>query len=263
MTAPVHTFTDLGAAPMPLEDVGQQRVRDYVARAIDLKARNWSTTISVSYNALKDDQTGALSRLNGDAAQIGFNFQKHLNKLAFQAIENGDVAGNVCYDGLTFFNNSHVDGGAEYTTTQDNLFALALSLDNFTTNMQLAQVFRDDRGEYTEFMYDLLIVPPALEYLAGQITGNPQAYDTGNRENNIYAGKVSYVVSPHLASTAWALVASSENAKPVIIGMREAPGLQMAWLDPNGADGGMYYFKYYARYAVTYGDWRLAALGNS
>lgn len=263
MTAASHKLTDIGAAPMPLEDVGQQRVRDYVERAMTLNARNWSTTIGVSYNALKDDQTGALSRLNGDAAQIGFNFQKHLNKLTFQQIENGDGAANLGYDGVSFFDAAHVDAGAEYATAQDNEYGLALSLDNFSTVYQAAQVFRDDRGEFTEFMYDLLVVPPALEYTAAQITGNREAYDTGNREVNAYAGKLTYVVSPHLASTAWALIASSENSKPIIVGMREAPGLQSSWFDPNGPDGGMYYFKYYARYCVSYGDWRLAALGNT
>ena len=256
-------LVDLGNAPMPVRSRGRLQVQDYIEKSINIKPLDWDVTISLSYNALQDDQTGAIKRLQNNASQIGVNFNKHMNKLVFQAIENGDVAGSVCYDGLTFFNGAHIDKGADYQTGQDNVDALALSLDNFTTELVKAQAFRDDRGEFSEYGYDLLVVPPTLEYTAAQICGNIQAYDTASREANPYSGKFSYVVSPHLAATAWAIVASNEAIKPVILAMRESPNLQDAWFDPNGADGGLYYFKYYARYTVTYGDWRLAIMGNS
>jgi len=59
------------------------------------------------------------------------------------------------------------------------------------------------------------------------------------------------------------LAATGETAKPILVSMREQPNLQSAWFDPMGGDGGMYYFKFYGRYNVHYGDWRLAALGNT
>jgi phage major head subunit gpT-like protein len=256
-------LVDLGATPMPTRSRGRLQVQDYIERTINIKPLDWDITISLSYNAIQDDQTGALKRLQTNAAQVGVNFNKHMNKLVFQAIENGDVAGNICYDGLTFFNSSHIDKGADYQTAQDNVDANALTLDAFTTELVKAQAYRDDRGEFTEYNYDLLVVSPTLEYTAAQICGNAQAYDTSSREANPYSGKFSYIVSPHLNTTAYAIVASNEAIKPVILAMRESPGLQDAWFDPNGPDGGLYYFKYYARYTVTYGDWRLAIMGNS
>jgi hypothetical protein len=45
--------------------------------------------------------------------------------------------------------------------------------------------------------------------------------------------------------------------------MKEQPYLQEQWFDPDQKDGGHHYFKFYARYEVFYGDWRLAYQGNT
>ena len=87
-----------------------------------------------------------------------------------------------------------------------------------------------------------------------------RSYDTANRENNPYAGQVKFLVHPKLDSTAAILVASSAAIKPILVVMREAPNLQSAWFDPKAGDGGMYNFKFYARYNHYYGDWRLASM---
>ena len=50
--------------------------------------------------------------------------------------------------------------------------------------------------------------------------------------------------------------------KPLIMALREQPNLQSSWFVPNGPDGGLYYFKFFARYNVFYGDWRLAVRGQ-
>ena len=110
---------------------------------------------------------------------------------------------------------------------------------------------------------DLLVINGGNERIAANICGNPEGYDTANREENPYSGKVSYVASPYLDSTAWHLIASNEEAKPLILAMREQPHLQSAWFDPKAPNGGRHYFKFYARYEVHYGDWRLAYQGNT
>lgn len=252
-------LVDLGAAPMPLEDNVAER--DYIEKNLLIKPRNWNTLVGISYNAVQDDQTGSLLT---KVRSAGENFQRAMNNLVFKALDAGDGSTyGLCYDGQYFFDSDHVDKGAHYQTAQDNVSALALSLDNFTTVLNASRVFVDDQGEYVEHDYNLLVVSPALEYTAAQITGNMQAYDTSNREANPYAGKLQYIVSPHMNSTAWVLAATNQVAKPLYLAIREQPNLQDYWFDPKGADGGMYYFKFYARYNVFYGDWRLAHLGNT
>lgn len=260
MDAKSVDLVDLGASPMPTEDAALQ-VQDFIEKKLTVKPRDWSLVVSISYNATKDDQTGG--SLERRARGAGENFQRHINQLVFKTLNDGDVAGNVCYDGLTYFNDAHIDKGAAYQTAQDNLSALALSLDNFETVYVASQGFKNDQGENADFTYDTLVVPPALERTAIQICGNPRAYDTANAEENPYSGRISPLVSSQLDSTAWILTAGGESIKPLIVALREAPSLQDYWFDPKQPEGGRFYFKFYARYNVVYGDWRLAHMGHS
>ena len=262
MNARSIDLVDLGAAPMPVESKGRTQKQDFIEKAMTITPKDWEITVRISHNAVKDDQTGTLER---KCRAAGENFQLHISNLAFQALNDGDATTNfgACYDGLAFYSNSHVDKGAEYSTVQDNSDALTLSLDNFETERVKAMKFRDDQGNILGYNYDLLVVSPELERLAAQITNNPFAYDSANRENNPYAGVTRYVVSSQFDSTAWVLVASGLSVKPILVAMREQPNLQSAWFDPEQADGGMYYFKFFARYNHLVGEWRSAVMGNS
>lgn len=254
-------LVDLGGAPMPLEDTNQGPIQNFIEKSLTAKARNWTLKVGVSYNAVQDDQTGTLDTKVRAAGQ---NYDMHINKLVFAALNAGDgTTYGSCYDGYEMFDASHADKGAAYSTAQSNLPNLALSLDNFNTVLTAANLYVDDQGNYVEHAYDTLIVPPAYRYVATQITGNPQAYDTANREVNPFAGMKAPIVTPHLDSTAWILAATGEVQKPIYVCTRETPALQSAWFDPDGPDGGTYIFKFYGRYTVVFGDWRLAVLGHS
>ena len=262
MNARSIDLVDLGAAPMPVESKGRTQKQDFIEKAMTITPKDWEITVRISHNAVKDDQTGTLER---KCRAAGENFQLHISNLAFQALNDGDATTNfgACYDGLAFYSNSHVDKGAAYSTVQDNLNGLALSLDNFETARVSAAQFRQDQGEFVGYNHDLLVVSPALERVAANICNNPFAYDTANRENNPYAGVTRYMVHPKLDSTAAILVASGASVKPILVAMREQPNLQSAWFDPETVDGGMYNFKFFARYNHFYGDWRTAIMINS
>lgn len=262
MGAKSMDLVDLGAAPMPVQNMSQPQVQGYIEKHLQIAPKDWEITVGISYNDVQDDQTGALERKVRSAAE---NFQAHINKLAFDALENGDgtTSYGACYDGQAFFSASHADKGADYSTAQSNTNALALSLANFKVVRAKAMQYRDDRGEFVVANPDLLVVHPDYEYEAAQITGNPAAYGTANRDVNPYAGKASYEMSPYITSGAWMLLASGGTNKPLILAMRENPGLQSAWFDPKAPKGGIYYFKYYGRYDFFYGDWRLATMGKS
>lgn len=250
-------LVDVGGMPMPIEDVGGAIKQALIERALTVKPRNWNIVVPISYNSLQDDQTSSLERKVRMAAE---NFNRHLDKLVFLGLDDGaGTTYGTAYDELSFFNDSHLNNGSTY----DNNFALALSLANFKTNLALARVFTDESGEPTNYTYDTLIVPPALEYEGSQITGNFEDYSTANRAVNPWSGRFKLVVSPYLDSTAWVVAATSHVQKPLYIVMREQPFLQDYWFNPEGPDGGTYNFKFYGRYNLAYGDPRLAFLGNS
>lgn len=263
MTSKSMDLVDIGGSPMPVRSRGRLIVQSIIEKKLTVTPLDWEITVALSYNDFMDDQTGGT--LMAKARSAGENFRKDMAQKAYTALNAGDATTlyGAGYDGLAMFHDSHVDPGGHYATGQDNKHASVLSLDNFETVRVGARLFRDDQGEFTNYNYDLLVVPPALERTAAQITSNPQAYDTANREANPYANITRYVVSPQLDSTAWHLVASSEQTKPILIAVRERPNLQAAWFDPKAANGGAYYFKFYARYNHFYGDWRLATQGNT
>ena len=262
MDAASIDLVDLGAAPMPVESKSGVTIQDMIEKTKTVAPKDWDITVWISQNAIDDDQTGALERR---VRQAGLNFQKHINKRVFTVLNGGDsTTYGLAYDGQEFFDSDHVDKGAAYTTAQDNENTLALSLDNYETVWKAAQVFRDDQGEFTEYVYDLLVCHPDNFRIASQIAGNQAAYDTANREDNPFGAMLQPIVtSAHLDSAAWHLIASSESVKPLILAMKKQPALQSAWFDANAPDGGRWYFKFFGRYEVHYGDWRLAVQGQT
>ena len=254
-------LVDLGAAPMPKNSKSGVTMQDFVEKRIAVTPQDWDITVHISKNAVKDDTTGTLDQRVRSA---GERFNQHFDKLCFGALNSGEAATyGLCYDGLYFFSDSHVDKQASYTTVQDNKFAATLTLTNFNTVWTAAMNFKDDQGEPARYNYDLLVVPPALALAAAQITDNAEDATTGNRAMNPFNGKIGYVVSQDLDATSWFLVASSHVIKPVLLVMREAPHLDETWVEPERPDGGWYMMKFAARYNVFFGDWRLAVEGNS
>ena len=255
-------IVDIGGSPMPTRNRGRAQLQQMIEKKLTITPLDWDITVDISYNAVKDDQTGELER---KVRSAGENFRLDMAQKAFKALNDGDATTNfgAGYDGLAMFSNSHVDKGAAYTTLQDNLDSLALSLTNFETVRVKAMNTRDDQGNFCDYNYDLLIVSPADERAAAQIADNREDATTANRAINPYQGKLKYIVSTQFDSGAWVLGASSQTIKPILIAVRELPNLQAAWFDPNTPDGGTYYFKFYARYNHFYGDWRTAYMGKS
>lgn len=252
-------LVDLGAAPMPKD---HYTVQDFIEKYKTVTPTDWSIVVWISYNAVKDDQTGALERKVKGA---GRNFDKHMNDRCFTVLNAGDSQTyGACYDDQDFIDSDHVDKGADYQTAQDNENALTLGPDNFETVWVAAQGFKNDQGEETEYVYDLLVCHPSNRRESHQICKNEWLdWSTGNREKNPWQGELTYITTPKFDSTAWHLIASSEETKPLILAIKEEPHLQDAWFDPKAEDGGRYYFKYFARYEVHYGDWRLVNQGNT
>ncbi len=228
-------------------------------RGVVVYNQDWNIPIGVWHNAINDNRVGGLEEW---ARSAGERFEQHKDYLCFSALNDGEgTTWGRCYDGLSLFNDAHVDPGAEYTTTQDNKYALALSLDNFDTVRVAAGGFRDDRGIPVGLEYDLLIHSINLARTAAQITDNREDYGTGNRAMNPYVGSVRRLEAPGgwFDTTAWMLTAS--QAPPVILQVRQAPTL-VFW-DDHSQGNGIRYYKWQARHVIAYGDWRGAIMGNT
>lgn len=281
-----ETYADFGSSPWPTQNAGKAGAggtnseNDAVKvgqitggqqiqllggheRAIQIFNLDWEIAFGITHNAIDDNRVGNLEVW---ARSAGFRFEQHKDYLAFDALNNGAATTSygACYDGLSFFNDSHYDPGASYTTTQDNSYAVALGIDNFETVKVAGAKFLDDRGQPIGVDHRLLIVPPDLERIGRNIVQNTETYDTANREMNPYAGNTRLIVSKGswVDTTAWYLIDDGMEEKPLGMQVRKAPAMTF-WDDESAGDGGVRYFKYHARYAVFYGDWRLALQGNT
>jgi phage major head subunit gpT-like protein len=254
-------YVGLGESPFPVEAVDQVQVRGLNERSIAVVNKGWEVTLSVTHDAINDDRVGHVLPW---CRAAGTRFEQHMDELAFLALNGGDGATyGYCYDGLYYFSASHVDTSAEYATVQSNLGTTTLTGDGFTTIWVAAKGIMDARGKKVNMPYDLLTVGPALRTIAAQICDNREAYDTANREINPFAGEFRYIVNPNMDSTAWVLSCTQLPEKPIIFQMRESPSLS-TWDDESVAfEGGVRYFKWYARYNVGYADWRLAFMGKT
>src|SRR5690349_23377771 len=154
-------LVDIGGSPMPTQTKGQPVIQGFIEKVLPVKPLDWDIEVMISYNAVRDDKTGQLEKR---ARSAGDNFQRHIAQQAFQALNDGDATTNFGpgYDGLSFFNDAHVDKGAYYQTGQDNLDNLTLDLTNFGTVYTKAQKTRNDQGVFTQYTYDLLVVSPDL-----------------------------------------------------------------------------------------------------
>lgn len=283
-TGPFEVYGDMGASPWPQHNGGQApgtatdsrtgstqvgglggggsiTVLGGNERAITVYNRTWDVAIGITHDAISDNRAGNLEEW---AMTAGVNFQRHMDYICFQALAGGTgTTFGKCYNGLTFFNDSHIDPGAQYQTAQDNNLALALSLDNFETAYVAGHSFLDERGKPAGNVLGLLIHSVNLTRTAGQITDNREDYGTGNRATNPYAGSISRLEAPagSFSTTNWFLVSSMPGQRPLGLQIREQPKL-VVWDDHNTTPSVRYY-KWIARYEVFYRDWRRAVKGNA
>jgi len=282
-----ETYGAMGATPWPVRNGGQTtggqgtdartgapkvnglgnggpiQVLGGSERAIVVYNGGFEIAIGIYHDAIDDDRVGELEAW---AKAGALRFEQHKDFLAFDALNQGEsvTTYGAGYDGLSFFNDSHIDPNGQYVTAQDNKLATSLSLVNFTAARVAASKFLDDRGQPSSaFNHNLLIGPIDLEYTIHQITSNGDAYDTANPEKNPYNSKIKPLIAPGtwLDSTAWFLVDANVE-KPIMLQERLAPRLS-TWDEESQSGGGIRYYKWYARYQPFYGNWRNAIQGQT
>lgn len=283
-TGAFESYGDMGAVPWPMRISGQGGSGGTDSRtgaptvsgihaggAITVLGGNerglivyndsWDIAIGIMHDAIND---GSVADVEGWARSAGQRFEQHKDYLAFDALNNGEAVTSYGpgYDKLSFFNDSHKDPGGEYQTAQDNKLATALSYDNLKAARIAAGKFKDDRGQPVGYSFDALVVASDLEEEGYQLTQNAFRFDTADRAANPYVG-TKLIVAPGgwLDTTAWYLISSGMENKPINLQERQAP--QLVFWDDHTQGNGVRYYKWLARYTPFYGDWRLAIQGNT
>ena len=212
--APDEQHVWMGDVPDPREFLSQRNlvgIRDFTYNVAN---KEYELSFIIDQNSMEDDKHGLINSKISDAATIWATFRDVL----FAALMNdGQTSGNNSYDGVTFFNDSHVIGSAtsppESTTDVDNLLAGSATAPSVITTTEMKLLVQElkiwiqgvtsdtgRQGYNWPAMSQLVIMAsqesekPLLETLAATLTG-------GGDSNPYFLNLARPVINPYLGTT--------------------------------------------------------------
>lgn len=102
-----NTYTWLGAMTSLREWVGDRVVEEIAGHAYTLVNKKWEKTLAIPADDIKDDQYGNYALV---AEDIGKSAIASKGQLVWKALENGELATSLGYDGVPFFSTLHPVG---------------------------------------------------------------------------------------------------------------------------------------------------------
>ncbi len=254
-----QTYAWMDKIPKLRQWVGSRQIQNVIGRSQIVTNLTFELTEAIGREVLEDDQHGLYAPL---ASQMGQQAAKWPDQ---RIIEDVFTANPNAYDGLPFFNASHLSNLEDAAVgTIDNLDAVALTLANYAAARAKMMSYLGADGQPLGVMPNLLVVPPQLEGIARQILNAdfvadfiPNTSTTGNvgSSQNVWKGSAKLLVVPELATAAstWYLFDNSQVIKPFVFQLRQAP--EFAYLnrpqDPNVFWDRNFIFGVHARGAAT------------
>lgn len=228
-TTSLEEWQWLGDLPGFTEWVGDRKISDIDAFKLQIRNRDWQSSVPVSANNLDDDKMGLFEGMPQELARIA---QRHRGTLMTQCLLNGftgsafpDAGNGLTYDGALFFSDSHVTSGGP---AQSNKMTAALGSSGLSEARHKLRTMRSaDGARALDLRGTHLIVGPTLEERAEKLMTAellPSAAGTAP-ESNVHRNKYKVVVSPDLVDdfdNYWFLADfSSPMFRPVIFQLRE------------------------------------------
>ena len=209
-TTDAETYAWLGDIPGMREWIGDREVQNLSASDYTIKNKDFELTIGIDRNAIGDDKIGLF---NPSIEMLGQSAAMHPDKLVFSLLKNG--FNEECFDGKAFFSSEHMIGKSKVS----NKGTAKLSLDAYVAARAGMMSLTNSKGEPLDLIPNRLVVPPALEKAALDIT----EADFINGTRNTMKGTAKPLVVPQLAGsdTAWFLLCTTRPIKPLIYQQRK------------------------------------------
>ncbi|MCH7591724.1 MAG: Mu-like prophage major head subunit gpT family protein [Planctomycetes bacterium] len=257
-----ETYKWLGSTPR-MREWGTGRVAKGVrTESYSVENLKYESTLEVDRDEIADDKTGQIRIRIGEMAQRAAT---HKDFLISQLLINGESAGFNSFDGVSFFNDSHVSGSSG---AQDNLLTTNATDPNETTTTEFKTAlknaigammdFKDDQGDPMSISASGLIcvVPTsmfltALEAISATVVDNT---------SNILSGAATIVSFPWLTDQSkWYLLKADGVVRPFIFQDREP--VEFTALTEDSDEGfrrEKFLYGVRARYRLAYGYWQFA-----
>lgn len=261
-----ESYKWLGATPK-MREWGQGRLaRGVRTESYSIENLKYEATLEIDRDEIDDDQTG---QIRVRVQELAVRSATHKDYLISQLLINGATSGFNSYDGVSFFNDTHVSGASG---NQDNLLApSAVDPNNPTTaefskslKLAIAAIlgFRDDLGDPMSISASGLVcvVPPSMYMTALEAISATIVSST----TNILTGAARVIAFPWLTTaTKWYLLKTDGVLRPFIFQDR-AP-VEFTALE-NQSDEGFRREKFLygvrARYRLTYAMWQYAVVST-
>ena len=168
--------------------------------------QSYGLGFQVTEEMYDDDQYGKIKRVASDFSR---SIKQTVENTAANILTNGFTAstGTITIDGVTLYNTAHpLLGGGTY----GNRSATDISL-SVTGMQEINNLFErmvDERGLLVQSMPKQLLIPPELQYTAGEILNSAYKPNTGNNEVNVMQGRLEPYINHYLTlKTAWFVLA--------------------------------------------------------
>ncbi len=262
----IETYKWLGSLPRMREWGTGRLAKGIGSESYSIENLKYESTLEVDRDEISDDKTGQI-RIR--IAEMAERAATHKDFLISQLLINGETAGFNSYDGVSFFNDSHVSGSSG---AQDNLVSSTAvdpdnpTTDEFKTGLRTAigtmMAFKDDQGEPMSISATgLVCVVPTLMYLTALEAINATIVSS---TSNIVAGAARIVAFPWLTDQSkWYLLKTDGVIRPLIFQDREPVEFNALTEDSDeGFRREKFLYGVRARYRLAYGYWQFAVRMN-
>jgi phage major head subunit gpT-like protein len=214
-----ETYEFLTGLPGMKELVGEVKLEDLASAGFSLRNKEWESTVPVKRAAIERDTLGIYRPM---MSELGTNARNHPRTLVAALLASGFTA--LDYTGSAFFaaNKKYNPlDSSKGALTVTNLGTAALAAPSFVTARTSLRKRTDARGNNLNLGRKLtLVVPPALEETANKLRTAellPTAAGTASETNTLRNTFEVLVLNELTSDTAWFLVSSDREIKPLLI----------------------------------------------
>jgi len=168
-----------------------------------LTHQSYALGFQVTREMYSDDQYGKIKQVSTDFAA---SIKQTIETAPANILNNGFNAGagaTITIDGVTLFNTAHpLLGGGTYSNRAST--DISLSVSGLQEILLLFERMVNERGLIKRSIPVQLIIPPDLQYIAGEILNSAYKPGVGTNEVNVMQGRLEPIMNHYLVSkTGW------------------------------------------------------------
>jgi len=252
-----ESYNWLGSVPALREWTDERIPGALRTHEYEIPNRKYEATVEVDRETFEDDR---LSQIKPRIEELAVRAATHPDELVIELLNGG--FSTACYDGQYFFDGDHSEGDSG---TQSNVLSTALSADELENAVTAMMQFKDDQGKPLGVMPDTLLVGPDNYFTAREILNSVSivvagASDVEKPSGNPLSGMLDLLVSPHIDSGKWFVLATGHPVRPLLLQWRIKPEFT-AVTDPSDEyvfSTDVFKYGVRSRLGAGYGLWYLA-----